>query len=261
MASFRPQHLRRLREVHGYSQDQLGNEIEVSRPTYVQIEKGERELTISEAQKLASIFGMTMDDFLNGKEVPTVVLEKSKDASEKESDVRISVPQKNIAKFKEVLLYILEKVGAKPNVGETVIYKLLYFIDFDFYEKFERQLVGATYQRNHYGPTPCEFKSIVEEMQKNGEVEKVKGKRFDFPQTKYLPLRKANLSILSAEELRHIDEELVRLSDKAARELSDFSHGDMPWKAAKENGKILDYEMVFYREPPYSVGGYDDDPL
>ena len=54
--------------------------------------------------------------------------------------MRINVPQKNFQKFKEVLIYILNSVGAKPNIGETVIYKLLYFIDFDYYEKHEEQL-------------------------------------------------------------------------------------------------------------------------
>lgn len=50
----------------------------------------------------------------------------------KETEIRIDIPQKNLDKFKEVLLYILNKVGANPNIGQTVIYKLLYFIDFNY---------------------------------------------------------------------------------------------------------------------------------
>ncbi|QQS18171.1 hypothetical protein IPL68_06065 [Candidatus Saccharibacteria bacterium] len=49
-------------------------------------------------------------------------------------------PQTNPEKLREVLLYVLGKVGAKPNVGETVLYKLLYFIDFDYYEKLANPL-------------------------------------------------------------------------------------------------------------------------
>ena len=74
----------------------------------------------------------------------------------------------DVKKFKEVLLYILNKVGAKPNIGETALYKLLYFIDFDFYEKYETQLTGAKYIKNYYGPTPIEFEKIVEGMEKRG---------------------------------------------------------------------------------------------
>ena len=70
------------------------------------------------------------------------------------ASIRISVPQKNVEKFKQVFLYLLEQVGSKQNIGETVIYKLLYFIDFNFFERYEEQCIGATYQKNHYGPTP-----------------------------------------------------------------------------------------------------------
>ena len=85
---------------------------------------------------------------------------QEKSEKKKEREIRIDVPQKNLKKFKEVLLYILEKVGSKSNVGMTVLYKLLYFIDFDYYEKFEEQLIGATYIKNHFGPTPVEFKKL-----------------------------------------------------------------------------------------------------
>jgi len=100
---------------------------------------------------------------------------------EKKIETRISVPQRNLDKFKEVLLYVLNKVGSKPNVGEAVLYKLLYFIEFDFYEKYEEQLIGATYIKNHYGPTPKEFIKIVGEME-GKDLSKVKDEYFQYPQ-------------------------------------------------------------------------------
>lgn len=65
-------------------------------------------------------------------------------------------------------------MGAKPNVGETVLHKLLYFIDFDYYEKYEENLMGLTYIKNYYGPTSVEFSAVVKDMQEKGEVEAVK---------------------------------------------------------------------------------------
>ena len=50
------QHIAKLRKDNGFSQDYLAKEIGVSRPTYMQIEKGARELTIPEAKILAGIF-------------------------------------------------------------------------------------------------------------------------------------------------------------------------------------------------------------
>lgn len=248
------------RKKHNLTQDFLASKIGVSRPTYVQIEQGERDLTITEARKLADIFGIVFDDFVQGKDTSTTVEVKRgiKKIKEEKQEMRISVPQKNLQKFKEVLLYVLSKVGGKPNVGEAVVYKLLYFIDFDFYEKFEEQLVGATYIKNHYGPTPVEFKTIVDDMIKNGEVVKVEGKYFNYPQRKYLPIREPDLTKLKdARELRHIDEVIARLGDKNATELSEYSHEDTPWLVAKEN-QPLDYEAVFYRTPKTSVRNYDE---
>ncbi len=252
--------IRIQRKKRNLTQGFLASELKISRPTYMQIEQGERDLTVSEAKKLAEIYGFSLDDFLTEHEPSIVVnLEKRKDKPmDAKEEIRISVPQKNLGKFKEVLLYVLSNVGGKPNVGETVLYKLLYFIDFDFYEKYEEQLIGATYIKNHHGPTPVEFRTIVEEMIRKGEIMQVKGKYFNYPQRKYLPVREPDLTKLrDARELQHIDEVLARLGDKNAAELSDYSHEDVPWMVAKD-GKPLDYEAVFYRTPKTSVRNYDD---
>lgn len=220
----------KLRKEKNLTQEYLAKQLKISRPTYLQIENGSRELTISEAKRLAEIFEINFNDFLECKENKIEVnIEKETKSKVKEKGMRINVPQKNVEKFKEVLLYILTKVGGKPNVGETVLYKLLYFIDFDYYEKYEEQLIGCTYIKNHYGPTPVEFKTIVRDMIKNGEIELIESKYFNHLQRKYLPVREPDLTKLKdARELKHIDEVIVRLSDKNGVELSNYSHEDVP---------------------------------
>jgi transcriptional regulator with XRE-family HTH domain len=255
-----PQIIKKLRLQDNFSQSFMAEKLGMSRPTYMQIEKGGRELTVLEAQKLASIFSMSLEDLLNGdKEEIKIDFKKEKKSKKSvKPEVRISVPQQNLKKFKEVLLYILEKVGARPNIGETAIYKLFYFIDFDYYEKFEEQLIGAKYIKNHFGPTPVEFKDIITEMQAKDEIERVKSKYFQYEQKKYLPRRAADLNILSAREIQHIDDVLSRLAGKSAKELSEYSHGDIPWKVHRD-GEMIDYETVFYRNDKYSVREYDDE--
>jgi uncharacterized phage-associated protein len=226
----------------------------------MQIEKDGRDISLTEMQKLAELFDISMYELIKGKSSKPIKVELPKEPKIPrlaEPEIRISVPQKNIEKIKEVLLYLLEKVGAKPNVGETVIYKLLYFIDFDYYEKFQKQLMGCTYIKNHHGPTPVEFKSIVDKMAQSGEIEIVKSKYYKYDQKKYLPLRKANLNKLTATETAHIDDVIARLSDKNAKDLSEFSHADTPWMV-QEIGQPLDYEFVFYRDYRHSVREYDE---
>ena len=165
--------------------------------------------------------------------------------------------QINETKFKEVLLYILNKVAEKPNVGETVLYKLLYFIDFNYYEKYEEPLTGASYMKNQYGPTPKEFKAITEDMI-GKEIEKKTRDYYGHPQTYYTPLRKADLKKLTPQEVGEIDSVLEKLSDMNAAEISEYSHHDVPW-ITTEDLDIIDYESVFYRTREYSVRVYAEE--
>lgn len=246
------------RKKRGLTQGLLASRLGISRPTYMQIEAGRRDLTITEAQKIAELFEISLDTLLSDGKAPAttkIIFEKTRKAVRPDTTIRIT--KKNLEKFKQVLLYVLQKVGAKPNVGETVLYKLLYFIDFDYYEKFEENLMGATYIKNHHGPTPLEFKDIVADMKKKGEVEEMKSRYFTYDQKKYLPLKRPDLSVLSGREIEHIDEVLARLADKNAKELSDYSHGDIPW-LTRDFGERISYESVFYRDDNYSVRSYDD---
>ncbi|MEW5818084.1 MAG: type II toxin-antitoxin system antitoxin SocA domain-containing protein [Spirochaetota bacterium] len=250
------------RKKRNLTQEFLASALGISRPTYMQIELGERDLTVTEAKKLSEIFDIPLESFLREKESakPVVKIEGKKEPARKEKDeIRISVPQEKADKFRQVLLYVLKKAGGKPNIGMTALYKLLYFMDFDYYEKYEDQLMGLVYLKNHYGPMPLLFEKLIDEMVKNGEVEKIKSKFYQYPQTKYLvnPKLEPDLSVLTGREQEHIDWELQRLSDLTANQLTELSHKDVPWVSA-ENGKPLDYESVFYRTPDTSVREYDD---
>ena len=251
--------IKKIREDLGLSQQTLAKKIGLNRVSLSQIENGSRTVSAEEIMKFAKIFNISSDILIDLKQDIKVVIKGEKQILSKiKNELRISIPQKNLEKFKQVLLYILNKVGSKPAMGETVIYKLLYFIDFDFYEKYEEQLIGATYIKNNYGPTPKEFKKIVDNMIDNAEIVKVKSEYFRYPQTKYLPLVEPKLSILKAHEIKLIDEVLEKLSDMNAHQISDYSHNDVPWLTA-EKGEVINYEAVFYRTPPYCVRSYEEE--
>ncbi len=228
-----------LRKQFNMSQEDLARRLSMSRPTLIKIEKGERALTLAEQQKVEEIFDLLAY------------------CVSSDPDMRINIPQKNLDKFKQVFLYVLEKVGSRPNVGMTVLYKLLYFIDFDYYEKYEEQLMGLTYFKNHHGPTPKEFIKVVEQMKRDGELEEMSSKYFTYDQKKFVPVVRPDLRKLNGQELELIDDVLNRLAGKSATELSDYSHKDTPWMVA-EMGENLEYESVFYRDGDHSVREYAD---
>ncbi|MBI4235576.1 DUF4065 domain-containing protein [Candidatus Peregrinibacteria bacterium] len=240
--------LKQIRQKQGITQAEMAEKLGVSRPTYIQIERGQRELTIGQAKVIFEILQMY----------------KSKESEQEKLKEKIVLKNQsgkfNARKFEEVLLYVLEKVGAKPNIGETALFKLLYFIDFDFYEKHGQFITGATYMKNHHGPTPRQFKAVTDEMIGCGELERVRSKYFQYDQKKYLPRRKCDLNVLSAMEVEQIDDVLARLSDKNGSELRAYSHDDVPWVATNDQNDI-DYDLVFQRTQPYSQRDHEMDFL
>ncbi len=253
--------IKKTRKSLGLSQERVAQTLGINRVAISQIENGNRKISAEEVAKLSKIFNVPSNIILDLEKDIEITLEKMNLSKQKaKQEIRISVPQKNLKKFKEVLLYILKKVGSRPNVGESVLYKFLYFIDFNFYEKYEEQLIGATYIKNNYGPTPKEFIKIVEDMEKKKELVKIDDKYFQYPQRKYLPLREPDLSTLKAIEIKMIDEVLEKLSDMNASQISEYSHNDVPWLTA-DDGDIIDYESVFYRTAHYSVRPFNEEDI
>lgn len=252
------QRISRLRKMKGLSQEDLSKNMGISRPSLAQIEIGNRGVSIIEIQKLSMILGFTLDDFIS---IDFLSNQEIDDQSEEKSFIkkeRISVPTMNLAKFKNVLLYILERCAGKPNVGETVLYKLLYFSDFNYYELYEEHLTGAKYRKLPYGPVPQNLNTIIQQMLETDKIKRVKTEYHGFPQTRYLPLTKADLTVLKASEKEVIDRVIEQMSDWSATAISNYSHKDMPWLASKE-GEDINYELAFYREAPFSVRNYENE--
>ena len=241
-----------LRSQLDMTQDGLGQAVGLSRVTIGQIEAGRRKVTANELMRFADAFHVPADYIIDPERRPQVSLKHDARPVQTEAGLRVSVPQKNVKKFRETLLYLLTRVGGKPNVGETVLYKLLYFIDFNHYERYEEQLVGATYVKREYGPAPLEFQEIAKAMTSDNELQTCDADYYGHRQKRYIALREPDLSVFDGREIQTIDEVICRLSDMNASGIAEYSHRDIPWAVAGE-GEVLDYESVFYRTPEYSV--------
>lgn len=171
---------------------------------------------------------------------------------------RISTPTLRIEKFKNVVLYILERCAGKPNVGEQVLGMLLYFSDFNNYEIYEEQMTGATYRKLPNGPVPEELESILAQMIEERQLQSVITFYHGSPQTRYLPLFKPDLTLLLASEAGVIDKVIGLLGDWSEAMISEYAHGDKPWRVTEDN-KELNYELAFYRDVPYTMRVYEED--
>lgn len=252
------QRIMELRKMKGLSQVDLAKSVKISRPSLAQVELGNRSVDILELQKMSMVLGFSLDDFMSKEFTANQDVEGKAEAKSKKIEERISVPTLQVSKFKNVLLYILERCAGKPNVGETVLYKLLYFSDFNYYELYEEHLTGAKYRKLPYGPVPQKLDTIINQMIDKGQLQRVKTEYHGYPQTRYLPLEKANLTALMASEKEIIDRVIEQMSDWSAAAISNYSHKDMPWLASKE-GEEINYELAFYRDAPFSVRNYGDE--
>lgn len=253
--------LENIRLKFNISKDDMAAIFGVSRQTYYKYESGESKLDVEQIKLLSKKFNLNCDDIINNKidnELEYNIVSSGVKEKKNVNDIRINIPIENIEKFKQVLLYILKKVGSFPNVGKTVIYKLLYFIDFDYYELYEEQLMGLKYIKNNYGPTPVSFDKLIADFEKEGYLETTKSKYYSYDMLKYTPLKEPDLNILSAREIKFIDDELEKHASKTASELSELSHKDIPWIGANDK-ELIEYEAVFYRNKDTSVRKYEDE--
>lgn len=252
-----------LRKIKGISQEGLAKRIKISRPSLAQIELGNRCVDIMELQNLSIVLGFSLDEFMSESFTPgsfrdSEDVESKVEPNPKKVKERISVPSLQVNKFRNVLLYILERCAGKPNVGETVLYKLLYFSDYNYYELYEEHLTGAKYRKLPFGPVPQQLDTIINQMIDTGQLHRVKTEYHGYPQTRYLPLIKADLTELKASEKETIDRVIEQMSDWSASAISNYSHKDLPWLASKD-GEEINYELAFYREAPYSVRNYGNE--
>ncbi len=239
--------IKKLRESKELSQEFVALKLNLSRPAISQIESDQRKVDSLELKRIAKLFSMSVDELLADE---AIIGKKKK--------VTISkLSQANKEKFKQVLLYILENCGAKPNIGETVLYKLLYFCDFDFYELYGKSLTGTNYRRINYGPAPCDFDESAKEMIKDKQLKRFNAEYYGKLQKKYIPLVNVNLDKIGIREKEIIDKVINRLSDMSASAIADYSRQDVPCDTTLDK-EIIDYELVFYRTVPYSRRDYKE---
>lgn len=221
-----------LRERDGkrLSQDDVSQALGMTRPAYKQLETGEREPTMAELKAISELFGVRVEVLtgsspINDKDVLSDGVESGVDK----------------IKYKNLVLYLAGTIGAKPNVGETVFYKLIYFIETLAFQKNGKGIVGERFFKMQYGPVPASFQSITREMLNNNELDRVQGRYFTYMQTKYLP--RVEATGLTHEEKEIIDTIIDRLGDESATYLSDLSHEDRPWVDAQD-GDYVDLALI-----------------
>lgn len=241
--------IKNLRVSKKLSQEEISNLIWISRITLAKIESGERNIKEEELETISEIFEKPINYFV------------------KESDgiKELDKNDKNYI-FKKVFLYILNKVWEKANVWKIVVYKLLYFSEFNHYEKFWKSLLNIEFKKWPMWPVPDpeETKEIFKEMELNNQIEEVKTLFKWYEQHRFVSQLKDVdfydlVKDLQPEQIQVVDDVIEKLSNMTATQISEYSHWDMPYRATKQSWDIISKTKVFYRTPEYSVTLWEDD--
>lgn len=154
----------------------------------------------------------------------------------------------NEDKYKNVILYLSKNVGQNGVWGKKKMYKLLYYLDFDFFEKYEKPVTGDIYHKLQMGTAPSYFDAIAFELQKEGKLEIGKGRTGAGLNDAFIykALEEPDLKVFTKEEKEMLDR-IVRLyGNKSGSQLETLTHKEAPYLAVDE-GEEMPLELAHYR--------------
>ncbi len=155
-------------------------------------------------------------------------------------------------KYKQAILYLCTKLG-KEIRGKKKLAKLLYFVDFDFFEKNQKYFTGDKYKALPMGPFPVSLNEMTMEMakEKTLKVESVNEHNGYNATEVYTCLKNPKISVFSKEEIEMLDRVIIKYGNLNGKQLEDLTHAEAPY-VGTEPKKEIPYELAFYRGTDFS---------
>ncbi|MCR4279691.1 MAG: DUF4065 domain-containing protein [Candidatus Zambryskibacteria bacterium] len=221
------QKVKEFRLKSNLSQEQMANAIGVSRPTYTAIEAGKQKLNADEAQKLASLLAISVDELLSG-----------------------NIP--DIAKYKHMILtYLRMNFSNDGKIPKTKLAKLLYLADFAWYYDHMESMSGMHYRKIAYGPVPDAFFRAIDELEEAGKItidhRNENGKEM-FLVGESDSNKNEKIKSLTNEEMELMEKIAEKWKRKKTREIVNFTHNQLPYALCRED-EIIPYELITQEDP------------
>ena len=158
----------------------------------------------------------------------------------------------NKKKYQNAVLYLCQKLKGEVR-GKKKLAKLLYFADFDLYEKLQRTITGDIYCALPMGPVPRTLEEITSEMTKKNmlSIEKVEERGGYNAAEIYRSLTEPDLSVFDEEEKKMLDRIAEKYGHLNGKQLEELSHAEAPY-IGTELRKEIPYELAFYRGTDFS---------
>ena len=153
----------------------------------------------------------------------------------------------NKKKYQNAILYLCQKLKGEVR-GKKKLAKLLYFADFDLYEKKQKSITGDVYCALPMGPVPSGLEKTAIEMTKKKllSIEQIEEHEGYNPTEVYKCLVEPNLSVFDSEEKNMLDRIIIKYGHLNGKQLEELSHAEAPYIGTELRGEIP-YELAFYR--------------
>lgn len=146
-------------------------------------------------------------------------------------------------RFRELILYVCNKLFDAESFGAVKLNKILYHSDFRAFERLGRPITGMRYFKLENGPAPKAMVPVRREMIEHGLVRLDVRNLGGVQEHRLMALRQANLELFSTAELEIVDEVIRELRPQAAVEVSMVSH-DVRWRVLAL-GDDMPYDFVY----------------
>jgi transcriptional regulator with XRE-family HTH domain len=218
----------KLRKDSGFSQEDLADKLNISRPTLVSIEKGDRDLTLSELKTLGVVFDLPIEFLISEMEHPKGIIPPARET--------------NWSKFLNLVLACI-KYGAEKDgkITKTKLAKLVYLCDFGHYYKTLKPISGFEYKKLANGPVPIEFFEIVDTNESLTTENKGGAILVSL-------IEQPNEEAFSEAELDLIKTICKKWKSANTQEIVNFTHKQIPWAVCKDR-ETIPYELINMEEP------------
>ncbi len=152
----------------------------------------------------------------------------------------------NEKKYKNAVIFFAKKIQ-NGTLGKLKMMKLLYYLDFDFFEKYGRSVTGDEYLRFEHGPVPRMARKILKDM--SGKQIKITRRKIGNgynDQEHIEAIKDFDVRVFDKEELLMLEEIARKWEKFTGTEMKSASHGEAPWISTKPN-EVIDYNLAYYR--------------
>lgn len=155
-------------------------------------------------------------------------------------------------KYQQIILYFCHRLKGEVR-GKKKLAKLLYFADFDFFEKKQTSITGDIYKAKPMGPFPVSLDTITAEMKKKGllDINRIEERADYFPTEIYSSSVNPDASVFTKDEIEMLDRIIMKYGHLNGKQLEDLTHQEAPYIGTQLECEIP-YELAFYRGTDFS---------